>query len=267
MPPERPHARYSPSSLKMYQSCAHYVAEESDPHPNTISGTYCHYGLETWDLSGLATHEVIFCLRCLRYLKKHFGIKFAIGKRSKRVTVLDWNGWEATIEPHVIPHEPDCAGYPDLVLRKGNVIAIIDYKFGKWFQGAAKTNLQGLTYLSGLWVPKHRGEVHFLYPRRKEATNYREFNDDDIDSHRKEMTRIVTNAKKVDNGDLDAPPPRYNVDVCRFCALKKECQEFKMHGTRVRANCVSHRDSEVENLVPRRSRSRRNVATTNKKTN
>lgn len=175
---ERVHHPYSPSTLQSLEACPCYKSRPST-HIRTIIGTISHKVTETReDDNRLDDEDALAAAECLDFYDKRVQLAQAIRHKAVlngvRVASPDWHHHRDNQEaedrvPQIIELtetylavdkikfpdgvESTTAGYVDRVIIAHNrtYAELFDWKFGLWPVEKADNNLQGMSYVLGLF--------------------------------------------------------------------------------------------------------------------
>jgi hypothetical protein len=238
-PQERQHHPRSPSGLQMEEACPMF-ARRNETNAAAEKGTRQHAITETGkDDDSLSDKEVFAAVQCMEFAdqQKQRLLKYGPVEDIKEIYLpIDDRKWMAHIynpETHLVEEiECDCTtgGYVDRVLIgcRGRVAIVADWKFGKWPIEEAVDNLQGISYVLGLFqkYPKLRTvDLYFKQPHIDFLTHHR-FQRRDIDAMRLRVITVVERADRATQlNDYDRATPC--IPACLFCARKADCH--KMH--------------------------------------
>lgn len=228
----RPHHPFSPSTLQYREACAYYEPSQGDNEASR-AGTLQHDAMDRGeDDERLTDQQAAAVAECLRYIDE-VAAKYPGGTIIKEKYL--------PIDDHQIPYISfqkelgaifgTTAGYLDfgVVSADETEAEIVDYKFGKWAVEPAENNLQGKSYLLGLFLkyPKlQKARVHFFMPHRDEADSH-EFTRDDFQRMYLRIRTVVMRA--IEARALAAALPNAferatpNIGACVFCANVGRC--------------------------------------------
>lgn len=234
----RKHHPRSPSGLQMEEACPVF-ARRNESNAAAEKGTKQHAVTETGqDDNTLTDEEVFAAVQCMEFAdqQKQRLMKYGEVEDIKEIYLpIDDREWEAHIfDPDTyttkkVPCRGTTAGYVDRVIIgcKGRVAIVADWKFGKWPIEEAKNNLQGISYVLGLFkkYPRLRTvDLYFKQPHLDHLTHHR-FQKRDLDEH---MLRVKVVVERADRATQLAAKGDYSmanmcVPACLFCARIAEC--------------------------------------------
>jgi len=195
--------------MKNYEQCGEYMPQgwDQDPHPTTVEGTFLHEIMELYDNTQKVKKWPVMTKEQARLVDMCVGY----------MTSLKTNGYKLVIEPE-LDIVPGVWGFVDrLQFSKCEThVDMLDWKFGWHAVEDAETNLQGISYLIGVFkkYPKVKSvTVHFVQPRIDYIT-YFTFCRDDL--HRLEQ-RILTILGNTENKLYF-----YKEEICQYCG-NPEC--------------------------------------------
>lgn len=230
---ERPHHAFSPSTLQYREACPYYEPIQGNGNKASEDGTRQHNAADSGeDDQRLSDQQASAVAACMRYTES-VAAKYPGGTIIREqylpidkevVRYQTWEGVENVIKGTT-------AGYLDwgVVSTCRKKAEIVDYKFGQWAVEPTENNLQGMSYLLGLFLLFRDLEevtVHFFLPHR-----------DEIDVHtfkRSEFTGMILRIRTVvlrsiqarlnfvkdPNAFKNATP---NIGACVFCANVGRC--------------------------------------------
>lgn len=218
--PEK-HAKHGPSGLKYKNpdtgGCSHW---RNDPHADTTAadaGTLQHGWMEEWGkfvlgltpkdpgtpLTDEQLNNTAFCQKVVEpYLRQaeKAGLE-------EKLTIVDTKGRTVTW------------GTSDVVLRTGNHLTLIDYKFGRSHIDAPADNMQAKAYTAGAFQGNPMAETAefiFVVPVRDEVIRHT--------FKRDELLKLVEEVEMVIEA-AENPESPYNPseETCVFCGEKPKC--------------------------------------------
>lgn len=204
-PPERKHARSSPSKLKHLEICPSYESDNSkqEIHPITFRGTAMHDAMENDDDSALTTEEIGFVTMCRDFLADE----------------LLW-AEEVHKEIHVKTHDKDVQGFLDVFLKKGTKGKIRDFKMGFNLVDEPDKNLQALAYVLGVFMKfpdLDEIDFAFLIPRA-DAVLQHTFTRADLPAIKLRISTIAERVRQLEGVEFN--PQNEN---CLYCTRKALC--------------------------------------------
>lgn len=261
---ERAHHPYSPSTLQCREVCPAWVGTGESTEKAEI-GTRQHAVTETGkDDDTLSDEQVAASVECMEFGDSHkaqlerFGPVQDLQEVYLRVDDVIWEA--AFYDPKTyktMTTTLDCTtgGYVDRVLiggRGGAWAIIMDWKFGKWPVEKAKNNVQGISYLLGIFrqFPSVRVvDVYFKQPHIEHITMHRFFRRD-ADRLLLRIRTIVARSEKAcrlaAQGDYSMANP--TVPGCLFCGRIADCH--KMHEIVLHTGKKYHPIEFPESLEP-----------------
>lgn len=253
---ERPHHPFSPSSLQNREACACYRNRNSN-HIAAIKGTLQHKVVETGeDDHTLDDDEALAAAECLDYYERQKELLEEARKRTEQDLIADAQrrGAATYIPPlpvldlkeDYLPVD-DCAfddefngvkvltrsttaGYVDraLVSHDRLYAVLLDWKFGQWAVEEAENNLQGISYVLGLFKKYQTlDKIKFVFKQpHLDLLTEAIFTRADIPKLYLRVQTVVARARvafyMVEKSD-DFSMANPHVPVCNFCALIGKC--------------------------------------------
>lgn len=208
-PEERPHAKRSPSQLKMFDKCPRYLPN-NETNPMAERGTAMHLAMETDSWAHITDPEEIGLLR------KTQGFIDAVKRKNGSPDedhreirlIMDLNlpqEWQ--------PEDRDVFGTCDRFMVYGNFAIMADYKFGYRMVDNPKDNRQSHAYVLGAFdrFPGIFSITFFFLIPRQDAVLHHTFTRADIPRLRQELRGIIV--RSVDPNSPHKPAS----DLCEFC--------------------------------------------------
>ena len=207
----RPHAKYSPSSLKSYEQCPSYQGR-SGTNPIAEAGTRIHEAIEKEDPTSLQDPvEQQLATWCLQFLTHNRGDR-------ARSANLVASHQEIFLEMHVGDHST--SGTSDLLdIYSDGKACLYDWKSGFGAVEDAETNIQGQAYAYGAFSKFPQIDELALYlvmPRRQEIT-YALYKRSDLPRIKLRISTIIARAKE----GVEYTPTE---GVCDYCAKQGSCK-------------------------------------------
>ena len=199
------HAKISPSSLNYRKQCRAYEPTHTDNAAAT-EGTLLHAAIENEFFDALDAEQMELVNKCLGFLKP-----------MKKGADEIHNELRVNIE--MGPHTT--FGTADVVIIKGNLCYLVDFKFGRNSVPDASQNLQAAAYALGVFdaFPAiDEIQVWFLLPRRDETSH--------CTLHRKDLVKVRKTLETLYDEVTQASPPRTPSSACQYCNLAGECSEL-----------------------------------------
>jgi hypothetical protein len=236
---DRKHHPRSPSGLQMEEACPMF-ARSNTTNAAAELGTKQHNVAETGkDDNELTDEEAFAAVQCMEFAdqQKQRLLKYGPVEDIKEAYLrIDNRKWVAhvynpdTHKVDLVPTDCTTGGYVDRVIIgcRGRVAIVADWKFGKWPIESAKDNLQGISYVLGLFHehPRLRTvDLYFKQPHLDHLTHHR-FQRRDKD----ELTlRVMTVVERADAATkaCDYRKATPCIPACLFCARKADCE--RMH--------------------------------------
>lgn len=201
---ERPHATYSPSSLKSLEICPLYQKDsDKAPHPITLRGTAMHEAIETGKLDGLDPYEIEMVKSCLDF-QAEWSMDQTWANYPERKMATPGGQW----------------GYCDNLFVRGREAVLLDWKFSTRVQTEVENNVAAQAYVWGVFndfPDVMEVAVHYVYPRL-DVTSSRVFTRDEMEKIELRVETIIARAKLADV--TKAMPTEEN---CLYCAGKATC--------------------------------------------
>lgn len=251
MSEERKHHACSPSSLQFVEACPHFL-NHSEVHAAAIAGTIQHSVTETGDDDlRLSDDQALHAAECLDFFERRKQLMEEDRQREldrlERTTdrsgpwvphVFDVPETLVFVEeylpiddivrnfPGIGVEQSTTAGYIDRVLVSWNRkrAEVIDWKFGAWIVEEAKNNLQGISYVLGVFRKFPTVEqvlVTFKQPQINHLTQHT-FRRSDVPAlYLRVITVIERRIKSLGLKNFDMAVPY--VPVCLFCANIADC--------------------------------------------
>lgn len=218
-PQTRPHAEFSPSSLKQFEACASYQGR-AGTNPLAEAGTRIHLAVEKNNPGLLLDPEeqalANVCLDFLSDLRGDHG----------RTADLVESHQELAL--NVVLGGNDTFGTCDLVDVYGDATAdVVDWKCGFSAVEDAEINLQAACYTIGVFqhFPHvQRVNFYFVLPRRHEVSVAR-FDRADVARLGLRVSTVIARAKEARTSTFE--DPQYftpTQGVCEYCARQGSCR-------------------------------------------
>lgn len=217
MPEE--HARYNPSSLKLWELCPSYenrVDQESNPVAEM--GSRVHEALEFGSAKNLKSDDEIELYELTAQVVSDI---LSEGNRPNKL------GSEPDVINEVrlnikLPHGDDTFGTCDklVVSENGKYALAIDYKFGLMSVDDAEINAQVAAYTVGIFQEYSKLEEleFFLILPRQDEISFATFTREDSKKHLVRVSTIIRRAKEQ-GGKIFNP----NHNLCEFCGAQSKC--------------------------------------------
>lgn len=212
----RAHARYSPSSLKLFEACPHYLNDDEDSGDNeaALRGTRIHEAVETRDLSHCKSEREVGIAEMLiaktDEILEEYGMLNTV--KAKRYTEL---------RMEIKAGRQETFGTCDFVGVRGDVAVAIDYKTGYMEVDDAQINAQVQSYTLGIFqkFPEVK-VVHFylLIPMQDEISYGKFTREDHAEQIELRISTIIERA--LNPGDTYNP----GLNLCEFCGNRAKCQ-------------------------------------------
>jgi len=196
------HAKISPSSLNYRKQCRSYEPTHTD-NAAAQEGTLLHAAIETKFYDALDAEQMDLVDKCLRFLKP---MEEGAAKVHSELKVNIKLGRHTTF------------GTADVVIEKGDLGYLVDFKFGRNSVPDAGENLQAMAYAVGVFdaFPKLQEiQVWFLLPRRDETSH--------CTLSRKDLPRVRKTLETLYDEVTQPSPPRTPSSACQYCNLAGEC--------------------------------------------
>ena len=215
------HAKHGPSGLKYKHpdkdGCSHW---RNDPHADKTAanaGTLQHDWMEEWGkfVLGLTPkdpgvpltdEQLTYTAFCQKVVEPFLRQAEKAGLEEK-VTITNAKGKTVTW------------GTSDVVLRTGNRLTLIDYKFGKGHIEPPAENMQAKAYVAGAFQGNplaETAEFIFIVPRRDEVLRHT-FKRDELLELVEEVEMVVAAAENPES------PYNPSEETCVFCGEKPKC--------------------------------------------
>lgn len=241
-PAERKHHPFSPSSLNYIEASPCFQNRQEAASEKSKRGTAQHDAVDRDDMTGLEDAEAEAVASCMQYFQalvdKYPGGK-VINEEYLPIddeVMVTQEEWLPNPEAEPVLRNRNwtgtSAGYLDrsVISFDETEAEICDWKFGAWSVPDAKTNLQGITYLLGVFkrYPKlQKVTVHFVMPHRDEITVHT-FTRDDFPAL---YTRVVTVVRRAEEHRKDIAARGVEAlknctpttGTCVFCAHVGKC--------------------------------------------
>lgn len=240
---ERAHHPYSPSTLQNTEACPGYKSRDSH-NERSIAGTLAHGVVETGDdHNSLSDEDAMAAAECIEFREAR---KATLENTAKiHFSVAQQRGQNPKPEDYVVQQlqeiylpiddckfddcEATTAGYVDnvLLVRAFCYGELHDWKFGMWPVEDADKNLQGISYVLGLfrkysWLKAVR--FFFKQPHLDSLTDAL-FTRDMVAELYLRVQTVVARARKarglMAQGDWSMVTPY--VPVCNFCKHIADC--------------------------------------------
>jgi hypothetical protein len=203
------HHTYSPSGLRTKELCPCFEQDETRSTAAADEGTLMHGAAETGDLGKLETEE------------QEEAVQMALAYAEKLVEQLQesWDGVVGDAREVKVSIDGLTEGTVDRVLTAGIRAIVLDYKFGRTPVDDAEINIQGQSYVVGVFEEYPELEeikLIFLAPRIDyvtEATYTRK----DIPRIRKRIAAIISRCEDP------AKEPTPCEKACAYCGGKAQC--------------------------------------------
>jgi len=217
--PEK-HAKHGPSSLKNKKpgiGCGHWINDPSSDKSAANAGTLQHHSQENWAEWILGRRKDFNTDKLTEEQKTNVGVCQKLVEPFLRQA--DHVGIEEEVHIFAETGEEVTWGTSDLVLRTGNHLTLIDYKFGIGYVHTPNENEQAKAYIAGAlqkYPDCFTAEFIFVIPRRKETLRHI--------FKREELPKLVAEIKEIVDGANDPDSP-YNPtpDNCIYCGNKPNC--------------------------------------------
>lgn len=224
MPEEPAHAKFSPSSLGMFEKCPGFKNREGT-NAQAEMGTRSHKALEKDTIQALPEIERPVAQMCQDYLDALLSEKGApeADHREVRLTV-DLGGDITTF------------GTCDRLLIYGTHGEMLDYKFGRLSVADAEVNAQAWSYVIGAFQKYTQLQTitfTFLIPNQDEVSTHT-FKRDEIPTMILRLNTIIRRAMEVGadlpgNFSLLNPQP----ELCEYCANQSRCPAIAARALKV----------------------------------
>jgi len=218
-PETRPHAEFSPSSLKMFEACPSYVGREGT-NPIAEAGTRIHTAIEKNNPGLLLDpEEQALANVCLEFLDDV--------RRDKAGTAsLVRSHQEIHLKMDLGDH--GTFGTADLVdLYDDHSANVFDWKTGFGAIDDAEINLQAIAYSIGvfqLFNDVERINFYFVIPRRHEVS-VAEFTRGDLGKLALRVGTVIARAKEARASTYQDPQYFTPTEgVCDYCAKQGTCR-------------------------------------------
>ena len=220
-PSSRPHAKFSPSSLKYFEQCPSY---RNRPDTNAIAerGNRIHEALETGDFSKLQDEDertvASLCHSFVVDLLESKGWRFPNLRRINELKVdIDLGGGVSTF------------GTCDVLAMRDKEALLIDFKTGWGKIDDAETNAQAQAYVLGAFqkFPElEKIEFYFVIPHRDEVS-VGTYTRQDIDRIKLRFNTVIRRAEAAQNNELPYEQA-YNpaLALCEYCGHQAKCQKL-----------------------------------------
>lgn len=196
------HAKIAPSSLNYRKQCRAYEPTNTDSAA-AQEGTLMHAAIETEFYDALDPEQLALVERCLAFLKPMKEGADAVHNELKLNIALG---------PHTT------FGTADVVIVRGKLGYLVDFKFGRNAVPPATENLQAMAYAVGVFDHfKELDEIQvwFLLPRRDETTH--------CTLSRADLPRIRKMLETLYDEVTQPSPPRTPSSACQYCAVAGNC--------------------------------------------
>lgn len=233
---ERKHHPFSPSKLANLEVCPCYESRESS-HVRTIAGTLAHKVAETGeDDHRLSDEDAAAAAECMDFVEQRRLLMQAradafhrqLGGNPKKYRIKEFKESYLPVDDISFGdgEKSTTAGYVDLCLMDwdGKYAELVDYKFGLWPVEEAKSNLQGLAYILGLFkaYPKLESIRLFFKQPLLQSISEALVTRADIPAIYLRIQVVVARAREARKaGDYSMANP--TVPVCNFCANIGKC--------------------------------------------
>lgn len=218
MPEE--HARYNPSSLKLWELCPSYEnREEQESNPVAEMGSRVHEALEFGSAENLKSDEEVELYELTAQVVADI---LSEGDRPKKL------GGKPNVINEVrlsinLPNGDDTFGTCDklVVSEDGKFAVAIDYKFGLMAVDDAEINAQVAAYTVGIfqeYTDLEELEFFLILPRQDEIS-FATFTREDSENHLVRVSTIIRRAKEQ-GGKIFNP----NHNLCEFCGAQSKCE-------------------------------------------
>jgi hypothetical protein len=271
---DRPHHPFSPSTLPNREWCPCYEGKQTDiPHPRTIAGTRAHGMVETGeDDTRLSDDDAVAAAECMDFVDQRRRLmeseaNEAWVKAADNCGHVDNQPSKSQFQVSELTEEylpvddlifPECtsttAGYVDRVLINWNrtYAEIFDWKFGMWPVEGADNNLQGISYVLGLFrkFPTLQRVRFFFKQPLLNLTSDCEFTREQIPELYLRVQTVVARAREakkaivVNDWNLAHPA----VPVCNFCSNLGKCTKVAAFACKVGSKF--HPIDIPENITP-----------------
>jgi len=196
------HAKISPSSLNYRAQCRAYAPTQTDSAA-AAEGTMLHAAIEREYYDALDPEQLELVERCLRFLEP---MKSGADVVRSEVKLNIKLGRHHTF------------GTADVVIVKGKLGYLVDFKFGRNGVPDAHENLQVLAYAVGVFDLFHGIEelqVWFLLPRRNETTS--------CTLSRTALSRYRKTLATLYDEVTATSPPQTPCAACQYCNQQSSC--------------------------------------------
>jgi Protein of unknown function (DUF2800) len=252
---ERPHHPYSPSSLQNREACPCYKNRDS-ANEAAIAGTLQHRVVETGeDDNTLSDDRALAAADCLDYYLRQKEILEEARRREddqlqaearrtgaamyvpprevldlKEIYLpVDTCAFGDTLHGQPVVTEGTTAGYVDraLIAHTRKFAILLDWKFGAWEVEHAKDNLQGISYVLGLFkLMPTLEEIRFVFKQpHLDLLTEHTFHRREIPTLYLRVQVVVARARDAsmlaESGDFSMATPK--VPACNFCARIGQC--------------------------------------------
>jgi hypothetical protein len=240
--PERRHHSYSPSTLTLFEACGLY-GKRDGASEKAITGTKQHRVTETGqDDHTLSDEQLAHSAECMEFANRIKNEVLAANTDAECLDILepylpiDERKWmvavyDATKDETVSAIE-DCTtgGYADrlLVFPTLRLAILFDWKFGLWPVEDAENNLQGISYVLGVFKKYPQVDsvrIFFKLPQLEQVTEHT-FHRAQEDELRLRVMTVVERAEFMARhvNFEDATPM---VPACLFCSRIGRCHKIQ----------------------------------------
>ena len=216
--PEGDHAKFNPSSLKMWELCPSYMnRDDQGPNPAAEMGTRLHDALETGDTSKLLNDEEIELYELTQMAVGNITGEHR-AKLGKGYTIL--NEIKVKID---LPNGDSTYGTCDkLILSADKKFGVgMDYKMGLMAVDDAEINAQVAAYNGGIFqmFPELELTEFYLIIPRQDEISHGTFTRDDSKNQLLRTSTTIRRAKEL-GGEVFSP--QHN--LCEFCGRQGKCK-------------------------------------------
>ena len=204
------HAKFSPSSLSMYEKCPGW-RNRNETTPQAEAGTRIHKALETDAIDSLSDEREKACAQvCKDFMDSLIAERGIPDKDFREVRLqIDLGGGLTTF------------GTCDRLMVWGRSGVLCDYKSGYRHVADAEVNPQGWSYTIGAFqkpeIDLDDCEIFFLIPNRDEISNAK-FLRSQVPGMQLRLNTIVRRAMAANESQYNPQP-----ELCEYCALQETC--------------------------------------------
>lgn len=224
--PQRSHHIFSPSQLNSLEACPCYEGVQNE-NSAAFFGTLQHTATESLtDDPRLSDGQAFAVAECITYAESRAAEYPNCRVLRELYMPVDETAYVVEIDGKNQLVETTTGGFADVVIvsEDETEAEVLDYKFGRNAVAPARTNLQGIAYLLGvfrLFPTMKRITVRFILPHLDQTSEHTFASEEFADLMLR--VKVVVNRARAARETKDFSTARPNVGACMFCANIGRC--------------------------------------------